>query len=436
MLGLGSVSHLNFDRHLPETAKFVREKLGAFELHGYNKVGENSYPNHMGFLTGLKDFEADKAAQAGFYDNLSPSLIWRKYAARVYRTMFLEEWAQYSLFSSIPCKGFRRAPVDYYLRHVIMLMEDLTENTDEELRVSCLGPTMPSEVLLDYLANFVNVMAERPFFAYAWFIEMTHEWLNNAAYADEPVRRLLDDVHASGVLNHTVLVFLSDHGLRSGGVRTTYIGRLEDIQPFAFLVFPPWFLDKNPEAARSLHVNQRRLTTPFDLHATLAELLDYPVLKRPRTAYGLSLFHEIPGERTCSDASIQPQWCACSVRDAGAVSGALARALADRLVAHVNGVLARASRNCAVYRLLRVMDVTSLQATPAQLEKNTSDYLVAVKLSPGNVVFEGLVGVNGDYRIELKDVNRCDKYKVHSYCVHAPWLRKYCNCRRTLEWQV
>ncbi|XP_049522478.1 uncharacterized protein LOC125945003 [Dermacentor silvarum] len=411
ILGLDAVSHLNFDRHLPETAKFVREKLGAFELHGYNKVGEKSYPNHMGFLTGLKNFEADKAAQAGFYDNLSPSLIWRKYAARGYRTMFLEEWPQYSLFSSIPFKGFRRAPVDYYLRHVIMLMDDLTKNTEEELRVSCLGPTMPSEVLLDYLANFLNVMSERPFFAYAWFSELTHEWLNNAAYVDEPVRRLLEDVHASGVLNHTVLVFCSDHGLRFGKVRTTYIGRLEDIQPFGFLVFPQWFLDKNPEAARSLHVNQRRLTTPFDLHATLAELLDYPVLKRPRTSYGLSLFHEIPGERTCSDASIQPQWCACSVRDAGAVSGALARALADRLVAHVNGALARASRNCAVYRLLRVMDVTSLQATPAELEKNTSDYFIVVKLSPGNVVFEGLVRVNGDYSIELKHISRCDKYK-------------------------
>nr|XP_050040400.2 uncharacterized protein LOC126537432 [Dermacentor andersoni] len=436
MLGLDAVSHLNFDRHLAETGRFVREKLGAFELHGYNKVGENSYPNQMALLAGLKYFEADKVAQAGFYDNLNPSLIWRKYAARGYRTMFLEEWTQYSIFSSFQNKGFRRAPTDYYPRHAIMLMEELAKNTEEELRVSCLGPTMPSEVLLGYLAHFVNVMSERPFFAYAWFTELTHEWLNNAAYADEPVRRLLGDLHASGALNHTVLVFLSDHGLRFGDVRTTYIGRLEDIQPFAFLVFPPWFLEKNPEAARNLRVNQRRLTTPFDLHATLVELLDYPVRKRPRTAHGLSLFSEIPGERTCSDAFIKPQWCACSVRDVASVPGALVRALADRLVARVNGALARASRKCAEYQLLRVMDVTSLQATPAELEKNASDYLVVVKLSPGNVVLEGLVRVDGDYSTELMHISRVNKYKVQSYCAHTRWLRKYCHCRRNRELQV
>ncbi|XP_037557786.1 uncharacterized protein LOC119434799 [Dermacentor silvarum] len=436
ILGLDAVSHLNFDRHLPETAVFVRDKLGALELHGYNKVGENSYPNLMALLTGLKDFEADEAEAAGAYDNLSSRFVWRKYAARGYRTMFLEEWTQFSLFKSFHRKGFWRAPTDYYLRHVIKLMEDLTENTEEELRVSCLGPTIPSKVLLGYLANYLNLMSERPSFTYTWFVELAHEWLNNAAYADEPVRRLLEDVHASGVLNHTVLVFLSDHGLQFGDVRTTYIGRLEDIQPFAFLVFPSWFLEKNPEAARNLRINQRRLTTPFDLHATLVELLDYPVRKRPRTAYGLSLFHQIPGERTCSDASIKHKWCACRVRGDAAVSGALARAMANQIVSDVNGELTRSTRKCAEYQLLRVIDVTLLQATPAELAKNTSHYLVDVKLSPGNVVFEGTVRVSAENMIDVKDISRCDWYKGQAYCMYGHQLANYCYCRRTFGGQV
>ncbi|XP_037567982.2 uncharacterized protein LOC119448842 [Dermacentor silvarum] len=436
MLGLDSVSHLNFDRHLPETAKLVREKLGALELHGYIKVGENSYPNLMAHLTGLKDFEVDETVSAGFYDNLSPRFIWRRYSSRGYRTLMLEEWALPGLFSTFHRKGFRRAPTDYYPRHVVMLMEDLTRSVAEDPPVSCLGPTLPSEELLSYLANFVNVMSERPFFAYTWFVELTHEWLNSAAYADEPVRRLLKALHASGVLNHTVLIFHSDHGLRSGDVRTTYIGRLEDIQPFAFLIFPPWFLEKNPEAARNLRINQRRLTTPFDLHATLVELLDYPVRKRPRTAYGLSLFHQIPGERTCSDASIKHKWCACRVRSDAAVSGALARALANRIVSDVNKMLARSTRKCAEYQLLRVIDVTLLQATPAELALNTSHYLIDVKLSPGNVVLEGTVRVSAGHVIEVNDISRCDKYKAQTYCMYGWPLEKYCYCRRTFGGQA
>ncbi|KAH6935686.1 hypothetical protein HPB50_008008 [Hyalomma asiaticum] len=85
-------------------------------------------------------------------------------------------------------------------------------------------------------------MSKRPFFALAWLSDMTHEWLNNAAYADEPFRQLLEALHASGALMNTVLVFFSDHGMRVGDIRTTYVGRMEDIHPFAFIVFPPWFL--------------------------------------------------------------------------------------------------------------------------------------------------------------------------------------------------
>nr|XP_037276618.1 LOW QUALITY PROTEIN: uncharacterized protein LOC119169692 [Rhipicephalus microplus] len=434
MLGLDSVSYLNFDRHLPETAKFVREKLGAFELHGYNKVGENTYPNEVACLAGLKEFEVHQALDSGFYDKLSSRLFWRQYSSRGYRNMMFTEWAFPGHFCAFGQKGFRCPHTEYYPRHVVMLMEESVKTVEDDQ--SCLEPTTLSKELLDYLANFVKVMSKRPFFAFTWFADITHESLNNTAYADEPVRQLIEALYASGALNHTVLAFFSDHGMPKGDIRATYIGRLEDIQPFAFLVFPPWFLEKNPEAARSLRVNQHRLTTPFDLHATFVDLLDYPVRKRPRTAYGLSLLSEIPEQRTCADASIKPKWCSCNVKVDAAVPRTLARAMANRVVSDVNKLLARERRKRATFRLLRIIDVTLLQSTLADIARNTSHYLVDVLLSPGNVVLESTVRVSVGNAIKVEDISHGDGYKAQTYCVRRNQQEQYCYCHRTLGAQM
>ncbi|XP_077508267.1 uncharacterized protein LOC144119561 [Amblyomma americanum] len=251
-------------------------------------------------------------------------------------------------------------------------------------------------------------MAERPFFSYTWISEITHDSLNSAGYADEPFRKTLEKLQYSGVLNHTVLVFLSDHGLRFGDVRATYIVKFEDRHQFAFL----------PQ-------------THFDMHATLVELLDYPDLKRPSTTYALSLLHEVPDTRTCADASISHQWCTCNVRDDATVSNTLAASLAGHFVAAMNDWVAKTARKCAEYQLLQVMDVTALQATPSERAANTSHYWITVKLSPGEAVFEGTVRVRGDNSTVLEEFSRCNSYSRLAYRVRNEWQRLFCYCRRS-----
>ncbi|XP_077534400.1 uncharacterized protein LOC144146317 [Haemaphysalis longicornis] len=432
VLGMDSVSHLNLYRHLPETTRFLREQLGAFELCGYNKIGLNSFPNQVALITGLSHSEADGVAVPDrYFDRLTARLIWNRYGERGHRSMFLEEGHELAIFN-MGYRGFRHPPADYYLRPVITAMDGRWRHNWE--RVPCLGNTMPFEELLDYLARFTRLMEDRLFFAHAWLNDVTHDVFNNAGYADAPVRWLLQSLRESGVLNRTILVFLSDHGIRYGDARTTYIGKLEDRQPFAFLAFPPWFLRAHPEAARSLRVNQRRLTTPFDVHATLVELLDYPLLERPNTTYGLSLLHEVPNTRTCADAAISLDWCMCNVMR-NAVEETLAASLANYLLSNINAAVRQASRHCSQYRLLEISDVTALQPTAAERSQNVSHYLVTIKVSPGEAVFEGTARVCGDVITEVKQITRGDHFNRLSYCVHESWHRHACHCRRTF-WEV
>jgi len=83
--------------------------------------------------------------------------------------------------------------------------------------------------------------------------------------------------------------------------------------PFLAVRVPRWFAERYRRAAANLRLNSDRLTTPFDLHETLKDVVD---MDRPRDLVtddglpprGYSLFQDIPDDRTCADARIDPHW--------------------------------------------------------------------------------------------------------------------------------
>jgi hypothetical protein len=67
------------------------------------------------FFTGFFPQELVKEEMRGkiFFDNWP--IIWKKFGAKGFRTLFTEEMAPYGLFT-YEKKGFRYRPADYYLR--------------------------------------------------------------------------------------------------------------------------------------------------------------------------------------------------------------------------------------------------------------------------------------------------------------------------------
>lgn len=57
-----------------------------------------------------------------------------------------------------------------------------------------------------------------------------------------------------GILNHTAVLFISDHGFRFGSFRATALGRYEDMLPYGFVLMPEWFYEENPDALVNLKV--------------------------------------------------------------------------------------------------------------------------------------------------------------------------------------
>lgn len=431
VLGMDSVSRLNFNRHMPKSGKFVREVLKAYELFGYNKVGQNSYPNQTPLLTGLSGSEAKNLSTGKFFDGLN--FLWKEYKKRGYRTVFYEEMPRYGLYSYVG-NGLKHAPTDYYARHAIMAI-DASSLKKNKARGYCVGPKLPLELYLDYFIGLTDVFEDRPFFAYVWMSELAHDHLNMAGHSDVPFLNALRALYDRGVFNNTVLAFLSDHGLRFGALRNTYIGRFEDSLPYALLAFPEWFLRSYPDYARALQVNQKRLTTHYDMHATLLQLVNFPNMTRTDTKHGQSLFYEILENRTCAAASIPSQFCTCVEPLLFPTKHPLARQIAAFVLAEVNKLTQKHLKDkCVQWKLKEVVSIRYYTVEETKSNSTATDYWLRLAAIPEGGLLEATVRHNVDWKASrfsiVQQPDRIDWYSSHSQCAKNSPFAKYCYCKK------
>ena len=63
-------------------------------------------------------------------------------------------------------------------------------------------------------------------------------------------------------------------------------------------------------------MNAKRLTTPFDIYATLMDILSWPADEQltdvdvPKER-SMSLWRPIPSDRICAEAGVEAHWCTC-----------------------------------------------------------------------------------------------------------------------------
>ncbi|GIY09028.1 uncharacterized protein CDAR_3311 [Caerostris darwini] len=454
IVGIDSVSKLNFLRHFRKTHRFLKENLSYFELNGYTKVADNTFPNLVPLLTGqFIEHYWNESVRDMFFDDVD--FIWKNYSSRGYRTLFAEDAPHIATFNYLK-KGFRDPPADYYFRPFALAVEKSLVR--RESKTNCLQSKFEMDILYNYLKDFVKTMKERPQFAFTFVARLTHDSLNAAGYADEPTFHLLRDLHDKGALNKSLLILFSDHGIRFGPIRQTYIGKFEERMPFIYLFFPKWFLKKYPELASNLHKNQDRLTTPFDIHATLVHLLN--VTRQPSaelyetlsqiTPYGLSLMNPISVNRTCEEANILPHWCPCQTHKPVSVTEPVVENCALALIDTINELLKPYENVCAPLKMEKILDARFGQANDVVLrfvkhqndvinrhvilgEKINApgDYLIVISVSPSGGIFEGTVRYDvedGTYRV-LDDISRLNKYGNQSICISNARIRKFCFCK-------
>lgn len=52
VIGIDSISRLNFMRQMVNSYRYITEEMDGDVMHGFTKVGENTFPNVIPMLTG------------------------------------------------------------------------------------------------------------------------------------------------------------------------------------------------------------------------------------------------------------------------------------------------------------------------------------------------------------------------------------------------
>ena len=455
MVGLDTMSRANFIRQMPQTYRYLTDELGGVDMMGLNKVADNTYVNLVPMLVGklVEELPWDENMADEPFDDYD--FIWKRFSRKGYYTLMAEDFPEIAIFNYHKA-GFHRQPTDHYLRPYSLAMDSHGSiwNTEHH----CVGPKLETEHVLDYMRDFAYKYKEQPHFGFSFITRLTHEDVNTAGAADEPHFRFLRQLAENEALSNTVLIYLSDHGVRFGKFRETYAGRMEERLPAMVVVFPKWFRDKYPNLAANLQLNAQRLTTPFDVRNLLMDVLDFQpdrIAARKidvRKDRGISWLNEVPTSRGCSTAQILTHWCTCHESTSVRKNSSDVIVAAKSLVAFINQdfIQHNVTRLCHRLTLHSVVDALRIEPNEKVLHFKESygdvidrkvtygdraspyiEYTLTVQTSPGMAMFEATVRyseLDSAYSI-VGDISRINRYGSQSDCVDNFNLKKFCMCR-------
>lgn len=256
---------------------------------------------------------------------------------------------------------------------------------------------------------------------------------------DNNIRKFLEDITKKNVTKNTIVIFISDHGMRFGPIRKTLTGWLEERLPFIYVSFPDWFKERYQKEYENFKINSHRLTSPYDLHMTLKHILvlsgrNFTVTKSDACPTCKSLFEEADSDRSCADAGIEQHWCTCSGFKDVTLSFEVRNKLSKFMLNTIHDIIRskNSDHRCAKYLVGKILGTRISQGS-----SNNITYILFHLETKPNAVFESTISFVGDITTSnfsiSGDISRLDSYNEHSKCVSDAYLRKYCYCRSTGE---
>lgn len=437
-VGIDSISRLNLIRTMPQTYRYLKEN-DWIEYKGYNKMGDNTFPNLMAIFTGKNEslaFRTCNPRKIGSLDKCN--FIFFNYSAAGYVTAYAEDEAKINTFNYRK-KGFVHPPTDYYLRPYAIATEQL-KIVKKDYMDYCVGPESYGERILNAAKEFAITFKEHPYFGFFWMNSFSHNELNSPSRMDYKVRAFLRDITTEGILNDTFVIFLSDHGLRFGEIRYTATGWLEERLPYIFFSVPKWFQHQHPQAYANLIKNTNKLTTPYDVYMTLQDILvksglnNYTIQPAAGCPKCKSLFEEAASERSCEEAGISQHWCTCEGYKHIGITEKIVVAGVWSVIEKIEQIRQKnlaVMKNCVKYKLKRVINSDISDNSVLSYRNNT--FLKFVFETSPYAVFEATVevlyAINGSHTFVVQDgISRLNYYGQHAKCVKESYLQTYCYC--------
>ena len=455
MFGFDSVSRMTWMRNLIKTHDYFTKTLKGIVLEGYNIVGDGTPQALLPILTGQTEPELPEArrGKSGASTVDGHPWIWKDFKKVGYVTQYGEDGAGFGTFH-YRMLGFKDQPVDHYLRPFYLK----AESEYAKHKPYCLGSTPRHLNMLNWVKEFYNVYSDRRKFSFLFHSELTHGYTSELQKVDNDLSAFLEHMYKSNKLNNTVLILMADHGARFQSLRQTVQGKLEERMPYMAFRFSTWFEQKYLKAMNNLRTNVKRLTTPFDIHATFHDILEYTDESKGDLKYrGISLFQEIPKERSCQDAGIEAHWCACVKWEKVDPNQEDVQIVVKEFINKINKITSPHRDKCQVISVANVTSAVKFQPNSDVLKfKQSADfdgfkadmsdnmqaseilYQITVNTEPGNGLFEATIKYNvkdQKYMANDREISRINKYGKQPHCVmeQHPHLRPFCYCKNQIS---
>ena len=454
MFGFDSTSRMSWMRNLPKSHQYLTHNLGGLVLEGYNIVGDGTPRALLPILCGKTELELPEARRgfkgAQFVDGYP--WIWQDFKDIGYVTQWGEDNCRYGTFT-MRLRGFKQQPVDHCMQPFCVKAEEQYK----QHKPYCLGSLPRHTNMLNWISDFYNMYDKKTKFSFVFHSELTHDEYSAVKVVDDDLLRFLHNMEHKGYLNNTILVLMADHGPRIYEVRHTEQGKYEERMPYFSFQFPPWFESKYPEAMHNFRINIGRLTTPFDIHETFMDIIHYRGSRKGKVSErGISLFNEIPAERTCANAGVDTHWCACLKWHSVSLDDTKVLAAAKKLIDTINYTTKMFRKQCHLLKLENIRMASQYKPNANLLKFKRSIgpdaripdlsgslhtaeifYQVTVQTSPSGALYEGTVkhySKLGSFVVDIKQISRINKYGNQPHCVQDqhPHLRPYCYCIKQL----
>ncbi|XP_001945027.2 uncharacterized protein LOC100165313 [Acyrthosiphon pisum] len=443
IISIDSLSRLNLIRSMPITYRLL-ETHGFVSLEGYTKVADNTFPNVVPILTGMFVNQMTKRCWKSPNDEMDECpFLWKDFKERGYVTAYVEDEPSMGTYN-FGKYGFRNAPTDYYSRPYMLAAERYLPVVKFDGMNFCLGPRSAPDRVYSYVEDFVRLHKRHGYFAVFWLNTFSHNDVNAPSAMDQRTAGALSKLLNGRLLDNAVTVVLSDHGLRFGAIRQTRVGWLEDRMPAFYARLPPGYVATRPDHFVALAANKHRLTSPFDLHLTLKQLLFQQHADdgnnsslQATVADGCptcrSLFHLADANRSCEQAGIAPHWCTCDEYEELDRRSRTAMDGGEYVVRQLNALLTK--YQTAVQQGYACSYLSLRKTVSARTRVNRvngrREYLLVVETLPGRSMFEVTVGQedsgSGAFGM-LGDISRINMYGFQSFCTDDWRLKKHCYC--------
>ncbi|CAJ0579700.1 unnamed protein product, partial [Mesorhabditis spiculigera] len=445
-VSLDSVSQMTFRRKLPKTVAYFEKILGGVVLDAYNIVGDGTPQAFIPILTAQTEEELPLTRQ-GFLKTF------QRYLGNVSATR-PKDAANIGTFT-YRLKGFKDQPTDHLTRTYFQEHEKFYGVT------TCAGSSPIATSWYRYSEEFMKTYKDLPRFSLMHLSMYSHDDINQVGTLDTLIEGHLKEMHENGLFDRALIIMMADHGHRFAELRGTHQGQLEERLPFFSFAMPKSYREgKMKKAWENLVNNKDILSTPFDIHATLMDVLHMPSESELTTVQdasqrSLSLFRPLPIGRSCAQAGVDNHWCTClNWEDATTTTKdkELTQQMAVAVVDVINAQTEPERKLCAPLRLKNLMYARRMVPNEAMLKyKAVKDadgfvpdlsgttkadllfYQLKLRTTPGDAEYEVTLRheVSSDKLfVDLQSISHPNAFGDRPHCIIDKnyFLATYCVC--------